>query len=238
MSRVSAAPSPASSTAPMSWPVISSPQVAALTKGEGDWPTCARHSPPPILSAMRASRVAPSGMRSSASARHIRATPSWLERAYSRISPCTSPASAARASASIRLRASARASRRDRRRQLGRPQQARQTFRLGRAVDGVDRGAPAVMADESRRRRRRRARPPRRLRAAPSLADESLLAAMRTPPTRRCAAEKLAWIAAPLKETASRGLGRRAAERGRRALTDIRAARSLFDCCTAAYLLV
>ena len=44
-----------------------SPQVAALTKGEGDCPTWARHSPPPTLSAISDS-VAPSGMRNSASA--------------------------------------------------------------------------------------------------------------------------------------------------------------------------
>ena len=110
ISRVSVAPSPVSSTVPTSRPVIRSPQVAALTNGEGDWPTWARHSPPPTLSAIRASRVAASGMRSSASAMHISATPSWLESAYSRISPCTSPPAGRARRPSISLRASAAAS--------------------------------------------------------------------------------------------------------------------------------
>ena len=110
MRRVSVAPSPVSSTVPTSRPVISRPQVAALTNGEGDWPTWARHSPPPTLSAISASRVAASGMRNNASARHISATPSWLESAYSRISPCTSPPAGRARNPSINLRASAAAS--------------------------------------------------------------------------------------------------------------------------------
>ena len=56
------------------------PQVAALTNRDCALLVCAAQSPPPILSRMSASRVAVSGMRSSASARHISATPSWLDR--------------------------------------------------------------------------------------------------------------------------------------------------------------
>ena len=51
-------------------------------------PTCDFQSPWLILSRISASRVALSGMRSKASARHISATPSWLERENS----CTSAA--------------------------------------------------------------------------------------------------------------------------------------------------
>ncbi len=91
ISRVSAWASPASSAVPVSLPVTTRPQVAALTNSDGEWPTCARQSPPPILSRISASRVARSGMRSSASARHISATPSWLDSAYSRTSPSTAP---------------------------------------------------------------------------------------------------------------------------------------------------
>ena len=72
-------------------PVSISPQVAALTNTDGLWPRCARQSPPDSLSRIRASRVAESGMRNSASARHINATPSWLESEYSWISPSTPP---------------------------------------------------------------------------------------------------------------------------------------------------
>ena len=86
-SRVSAAPSPRSSTLPTSLPVTTRPQVAALTNSDFSPPRCDPQSPSAILSRISASRVAVSGMRSSASARHISATPSWLDSAYS----CTSP---------------------------------------------------------------------------------------------------------------------------------------------------
>ncbi len=52
---------------------------------------CACQSAVEILSRIMASRVAESGMRSSASARHISAMPSWLESEYSWISPATLP---------------------------------------------------------------------------------------------------------------------------------------------------
>ena len=72
-----------------SLPVSTRPQVAALTNSDGLCPTWARQSPAPSLSRISASRVAASGMRSSASARHISATPSWLESEYSWMSPST-----------------------------------------------------------------------------------------------------------------------------------------------------
>jgi hypothetical protein len=90
-SRASALPSPSSLWVAVSLPVSSRPQVAALTNSDGLRPRCARQSPRPILSRMSASRVAASGVRSSASARHIRATPSWEDSAYSCSSACTSP---------------------------------------------------------------------------------------------------------------------------------------------------
>ncbi len=76
MSRVSAALRLVSELVAVSLPVISSPQVAALTNSEGLLPTCACQSAVEILSRISASRVGVSGMRSSASARHISATPS------------------------------------------------------------------------------------------------------------------------------------------------------------------
>ena len=45
-----------------SCPVTSSPQAAALTNSDGLRPMCARQSPPPILSRIRRSRVATSGI--------------------------------------------------------------------------------------------------------------------------------------------------------------------------------
>src|SRR5476649_340968 len=72
-----------------SLPVISRPQVAALTNIDGDSPRCLRQSPLLILSAIRRSAVALSGMRSSASARHISATPSSDDSENSCISAST-----------------------------------------------------------------------------------------------------------------------------------------------------
>ena len=69
-------PSPSSSTRPVSI----SAQVEALTKIELEPPECADQSCGAILSAMRSSIVSASGTRSSASARHISATPSLVER--------------------------------------------------------------------------------------------------------------------------------------------------------------
>ena len=76
ISRVSALAMLASLEVATSLPVIIKPQVAALTNSDGALLTCAAQSPPPILSRMSASRVAVSGIRNKASARHISATPS------------------------------------------------------------------------------------------------------------------------------------------------------------------
>ena len=100
-SACSSAPSLRVST---SLPVTRSPHAAALTNSDGDTPTCARQSPRPILSRMSRSRVAASGMRKSASATHINATPSRLSSENSSISASTPPAcerSARTASASF-----------------------------------------------------------------------------------------------------------------------------------------
>ena len=89
MSRVSAADKPCSLVVVTSLPVSTRPQVAALTNRDGLMPRWARQSPGASLSRISASRVAASGMRSKASARHISATPSWLESEYSWIRPST-----------------------------------------------------------------------------------------------------------------------------------------------------
>ena len=87
MSRVRAAERLRSLTVAVSLPVTTRPQLAALTKSDRPPPTCDFQSPVEILSRISASRVAVSGILSNASARHISATPSWLESEYS----CTSP---------------------------------------------------------------------------------------------------------------------------------------------------
>jgi len=74
-----------------SLPVSSSAQVAALTNSDGLRPRCSCHWPVLTLSRISASRVAGSGIRSSASARHISATPSCDDSEYSWSKPCTSP---------------------------------------------------------------------------------------------------------------------------------------------------
>ena len=61
-------------------PVSMSAQVEALTKIELDSPECADQSCGAILSWIRSSMVCVSGTRSSASARHISATPSLVDR--------------------------------------------------------------------------------------------------------------------------------------------------------------
>ena len=109
ISRVSAADRLFSLLVAVSRPVSIRPQVAALTNSDGLRPRWACQSPPPILSRISASRVSSSGMRSSASARHISATPSWLDSAYSWISPSTPPDGTLARNASTSRRASARA---------------------------------------------------------------------------------------------------------------------------------
>ena len=64
-------------------PVISRPQVAALTRLEVERPRCAPQFDGSILSAISSSMVSASGTRSSASARHISPTPSSDDRPYS-----------------------------------------------------------------------------------------------------------------------------------------------------------
>ena len=83
---------PASLCVDTSLPVSNRPQVAALTNSDGLLPRCGCQLPVLILSRIRASRVPLSGIRSSASARHIRATPSWDDRENSCSKPCTIPA--------------------------------------------------------------------------------------------------------------------------------------------------
>jgi hypothetical protein len=74
---------------PLSWPsrttppVIIRPKVEALTSRLSERPKCLSHCPLPIFSAISASTVSLSGMRSSASARHMRMTPSSEESPYS-----------------------------------------------------------------------------------------------------------------------------------------------------------
>ena len=63
-------------------PVSISPQVEALTNSDWLSPRWLAQSPALSLSAIRRSAVSSSGMRSSASARHIRMTPSCDERSY------------------------------------------------------------------------------------------------------------------------------------------------------------
>jgi hypothetical protein len=89
--RCSAPPSPCSLWVAMSLPVISRPQAAALTNIERPPPRCSAQRPAPTLSRISASRVASSGMRSSASARHISAMPSCEVSENSCSSACTSP---------------------------------------------------------------------------------------------------------------------------------------------------
>ena len=64
----------------------------ALTNSDGDAPTCVDQSPLLILSRISRSRVAESGMRSSASARHMSAMPSRLSSENSSINASTPPA--------------------------------------------------------------------------------------------------------------------------------------------------
>ena len=93
-------------------PVTSRPHAAALTNSDGDAPTCVDQSPLLILSRIRRSRVAASGMRSSASARHMSAMPSRLSSENSSISASTPPAferSTRTACASVEPRACAAA---------------------------------------------------------------------------------------------------------------------------------
>ena len=68
------------SSASTSWPVSIRPQVEALTNTLSDWPRWLAQSALPIFSAIKESRVPASGVRRSASARHISASPSRVPR--------------------------------------------------------------------------------------------------------------------------------------------------------------
>ena len=80
-----------------SFPVSISPQVEALTSTDELLPRCDSQSASPSLSAISFSAVSSSGMRSNASARHIRTTPSSEERSYSCMKASSKPCSALRA---------------------------------------------------------------------------------------------------------------------------------------------
>ncbi len=64
-------------------PVSIKAQVVAFTKNDSLCPRCAPQSPPANLSLIKLSMVALSGTRNNASARHIKAIPSSLDKAYS-----------------------------------------------------------------------------------------------------------------------------------------------------------
>ncbi len=76
-------------------PVSISAQVDALTNSNSLWPMWRSQWAPPILSAMSLSAVSASGTRSSASARHMSITPSWLDRSYSCMKASRPPSSRA-----------------------------------------------------------------------------------------------------------------------------------------------
>ena len=87
--RVNAAPRPVSLLVLTNLPVTNKPQVAALTNKDGDSPKCLAQSPLLILSAIKRSAVWWSGIRSNASAKHIKATPSSEDNENSCISAST-----------------------------------------------------------------------------------------------------------------------------------------------------
>ncbi len=74
-------------------PVSISAQVEALTNQEWLWPRCRSHLAEPILSLISRSAVSASGMRNSASARHISTTPSSLDSSYSSMKASMPPSS-------------------------------------------------------------------------------------------------------------------------------------------------
>ena len=81
----------------ISLPVSIRPQVDALTKIDELWPRCDSQSALDSLSAISFSAVSESGMRSSASARHMRTTPSSEDRSYSCMNASSAPWSCLRA---------------------------------------------------------------------------------------------------------------------------------------------
>ena len=91
--RVAAGPEPFSSPSLTTRPVSIRPKVEALTRRLSEAPRCFSQRPPPIFSAISRSAVSASGMRSSASARHIRMMPSSEESAYWCMKASTPPCS-------------------------------------------------------------------------------------------------------------------------------------------------
>src|SRR5699024_12628301 len=71
--------------------VIIRPHVVAFVNRELLCPLCSDQFPKPILSLIKASRVAWSGTLNKASAKHIKATPSSVDKEYSCNKFCTSP---------------------------------------------------------------------------------------------------------------------------------------------------
>ncbi len=65
------------------WPVSISANVDAFTNSDDDCPRCLFQFAEPILSLISLSCVSASGTRNSASARHIKTTPSSVDSAYS-----------------------------------------------------------------------------------------------------------------------------------------------------------
>ena len=86
-----AGPPPLSSASRTRRPVSISPKVEALTNRLSEAPRCLSHCPSAIFSAISASAVSLSGMRSSASARHIRMMPSSEVSPYSCMKASTPP---------------------------------------------------------------------------------------------------------------------------------------------------
>ena len=75
-------------------PVSINAHVEALTSDDAEWPRCLPQSDGAILSSINSSMVSASGTRSSASAKHISAMPSSVERPYSAKKTSIKPGSA------------------------------------------------------------------------------------------------------------------------------------------------
>ena len=109
--RVAAGPVPLSSPSLTTRPVSISPKVDAFTNQLSEAPRCFSQRPSPIFSAIRASAVSASGMRSSASARHIRMMPSSEVSPYSCMKASTPPCRCRLARAAVTSRAASPATR-------------------------------------------------------------------------------------------------------------------------------
>ena len=87
-------------------PVNINAQVDALTSDDEDLPRCSPQLDGAILSSMSSSMVSASGTRNNASARHIMATPSSVDRPYSVRNTSIRPGSSSARIASISVTAS------------------------------------------------------------------------------------------------------------------------------------